>query len=110
MKTKHGKMPVVDVFCNRRYPNFGSVDGDQAAIGRKAAEHFLARRFTSFAYCGYEGLRYSDVRCNAFVDMLKEHYLPCSVFKTPRRALAEHNARLMHGEDVNLGADTASIL
>lgn len=102
-------LPVVDVFCNRRYPNFGSVDGDQAAIGRKAAEHFLARRFTSFAYCGYEGQRYSDVRCNAFVDMLKEHYLPCSVFKTPRRALVEHTASLMHGEDVNLGTDARSL-
>ena len=36
-------LPVVDVFCNKRYPQFGSVDGDQSAIGRKAAEHFLAR-------------------------------------------------------------------
>ena len=102
-------LPVVDVFCNKRYPNFGFVDGNQAAIARKAAEHFLARRFTSFAYCGYEGQRYSDVRCNAFVEILKEHYLPCSVFKTPRRALVEHNARLMHGEDVILGADARSL-
>ena len=98
-------LPVVDVFCNKRYPNFGFVDGNQAAIARKAAEHFLARRFTSFAYCGYEGQRYSDVRCTAFVDILKEHYLPCSVFKTPRRALVKYNASLMQGEDVNLGAD-----
>ena len=98
-------LPVVDVFCNKRYPNFGFVDGNQAAIARKAAEHFLARRFTSFAYCGYEGQRYSDVRCNTFVEILKEHYLPCSVFKTPRRAIVKYNASLMHGEDVNLGAD-----
>ena len=102
-------LPVVDVFCNKRHPQFGSVDGDQAAIGRKAAEHFLARRFTSFAYCGYEGYNYSDERRDAFVGMLKEHYFPCAVFKTPRRALAEYDARVTRREDVSLGADARSL-
>ena len=102
-------LPVVDVFCNKRYPQFGSVDGDQAAIGRKAAEHFLARRFTSFAYCGYEGYNYSDERRDAFAAMLKEHYFPCSVFKTPRRALAEYEAIVTRREDVSLGADARSL-
>ena len=60
------RLPVVDVFCTKRYSNFGSVDGDQSEIGRKAAEYFLARRFTSFAYCGYEGFGYSDERRDAF--------------------------------------------
>ena len=103
------KLPVVDVLCNKRYPNFGSVDGDQVAIGRKAVEHFMARRFTSFAYCGYEGQGYSDVRCNAFVGMLKEQCLPCSVFKTSPRALVEYSTGFMYGEDVNLGADARSL-
>ena len=102
-------LPVVDVFCNKRYPQFGSVDGDQAAIGRKAAEHFLARRFTSFAYCGYEGYNYSDERRDAFAAILKEHYFPCSVFKTPRRALAEYDARVTRREDVSLGADAPNL-
>ncbi len=102
-------LPVVDVFCNKRYPQFGSVDGDQAAIGRKAAEHFLARRFTSFAYCGYEGYNYSDERRDAFAAILKEHYFPCSVFKTPRRALAEYDARVTRREDVTLGTDARSL-
>ena len=102
-------LPVVDVFCNKRYPLFGSVDGDQAAIGRKAAEHFLARRFTSFAYCGYEGYNYSDERRDAFVALLKGHYHPCSVFRTPRRALAEYDARVTRREDVTLGTDARSL-
>ena len=102
-------LPVVDVFCNKRYPLFGSVDGNQAAIGRKAAEHFLARRFTSFAYCGYEGYNYSDERRDAFVALLKGHYHPCSVFRTPRRALAEYDASVTRREDVTLGADAHSL-
>lgn len=102
-------LPVVDVFCNKRYPLLGSADGDQTAIGRKAAEHFLARRFTSFAYCGYEGYNYSDERRDAFVALLKSHYFSCSVFKTPRRALAEYDARVTRKEDVTLGADARSL-
>ena len=102
-------LPVVDVFCNKRYPLLGSADGDQTAIGRKAAEHFLARRFTSFAYCGYEGYNYSDERRDAFVALLKSQYFSCSVFKTPRRALAEYDASVTRREDVTLGADAHSL-
>ena len=98
-------LPVVDVFCTKRYSHFGSVDGDQSEIGRKAAEYFLARRFTSFAYCGYEGYNYSDERRDAFAAALKSNFFGCNVFKTPQRALAEYGASVTRKEDVTLGAD-----
>lgn len=103
------RLPVVDVFCTKRYSNFGSVDGDQSEIGRKAAEYFLARRFTSFAYCGYEGYGYSDERRDAFAAALKSHFFGCSVFKTPQRALVEYGASVTRKEDVTLGADAQSL-
>ena len=59
--------PVVDIFRNAEYPDFHSVDLDHEAIAHLAFRHFDERGFTSFAYCGYEGVRFSDIRRNAFV-------------------------------------------
>ncbi|MBP5320500.1 MAG: DNA-binding transcriptional regulator [Kiritimatiellae bacterium] len=104
-------LPVVDVFCTREYPasGFGSVDGDQAAIGRMAAEHFLSLRFTSFAYCGYEGHAYSDIRRDAFAGLVGERGFGCSVFKTPAKALATFNATVTRKEYVGLGTDAKAL-
>ncbi|MBQ9430637.1 MAG: DNA-binding transcriptional regulator [Kiritimatiellae bacterium] len=104
-------LPVVDVFCTREYPalGFGSVDGDQAAIGKMAAEHFLSLRFSSFAYCGYEGHAYSDIRRDAFAGLLAGRGFGCSVFKTPRQALATFTATVTRQEHVGLGADAKAL-
>ena len=102
-------LPVVDVFCTKRHPRFGSVDGDQSAIGLKAAEYFLSRRFASFAYCGYDGYGYSDERRSAFVAALKASLFGCNVFRTPRRALAEYGVSVTRKESVTLGADAQSL-
>lgn len=104
-------LPVVDVFCAHEYPafGFGSVDGDQMAIGRLAAEHFLSRRFTSFAYCGYEGLAYSDIRRDAFTGLARERGFGCTVFKTPRQALATFTATVTRKEHVGLGTDAKEL-
>ncbi len=102
-------LPVVDVFCTKERPKFGSADGDQAAIGAMAAEHFLARRFTSFAYCGYDGYNYSDVRRDVFAKSLRKFGYGCSIFNTPRSALEEYDASVTRREDMNLGADARSL-
>ena len=54
--------PVVDVFYGKARSGFGVADLDNVAIGNLAAEHFISRGFRVFAYCGYDGINFSDVR------------------------------------------------
>lgn len=58
--------PVVDVLNKNTYENCAVVNPDNEAIAKIIAEHLLSRRFTQFAFCGREGVRYSDEREQAF--------------------------------------------
>ena len=64
--------PVVDVFYGKIRSGFGVADLDNVAIGNLAAEHFISRGFREFAYCGYEGINFSDVRCATFVGAVEQ--------------------------------------
>ncbi len=46
-----------------------------------AADYFLAKGYTSFAYCGYSETAYSDIRRDSFVNRLKESGASCSVYE-----------------------------
>ena len=76
--------PVVDIFYGRTRDGFAVADLDNSAIANLAAEHFLQRGFRSFAYCGYEGVRFSDDRRSAFVRRVESEGFRCQVFPTPR--------------------------
>jgi LacI family transcriptional regulator len=49
-------------------------------IAHQAAEHLLQRGFEHFAYCGFQGVWWSERRGDAFVAYLGEKGLPASVF------------------------------
>lgn len=55
-------LPVVDVFCQREYAGFFGVNSDHETIGRLAAEHFLAKRHTAFAFVGFRNVSFSMKR------------------------------------------------
>lgn len=102
-------LPVVDVYCAAFHKSFGSVDGDQQAIGRMAAGYFLGRRYVNFAYCGYDGIGFSDVRRDAFAGMLAENGFSCDVFHAPKGAVDEFGATVMRKEAVRLGSDAGAL-
>lgn len=77
------RRPVVDVFGGVPDTGFATVDQDAAGIGRLASAHFVDRRFTHFAFCGYKHQRYSILRRMAFVETLKEFGFDCDVFEDP---------------------------
>lgn len=79
--------PVVDVFFGKDREGFAVVDLDNGAIARLAAEHFHERGFRSFAYCGYNGVRFSDNRRDAFVRYVAALGGDCSVFNSPKSAV-----------------------
>ena len=57
------------------------VKSDTAAVGRMAAEYFLARKFVNFAYVGeVHGLEWSVTRGAAFADAVREAGFPCHLY------------------------------
>lgn len=98
-------LPAVDIYTDRIRKGFASVDSDQEAIGRLAAEYFLELRCKSFAFCGYDGIGYSDRRFAAFSERLHAAGFPCNRFAAPRKAVDEFGATIMKKESVGLGSD-----
>ena len=60
-----------------------SVNADQRAIGRAAAEHLLECGFRRFAYYGLKNTWYSDERRDAFIERIAEAGAKCSVLDVP---------------------------
>ena len=63
-------------------PEVPFVGVDDLAIGQLAAEHFLARGFQHFAFCGYPLLSFSTTRQESFVQALKGRGLKVDIFTT----------------------------
>lgn len=66
------RRPLVDTAFTLPGLNVATVDVDHAAVGRMAAEYYLARKFISFAFYGSESARYSRIEERAFRDRLAE--------------------------------------
>ena len=78
--------PVVDAICLSPFNDFSTVRTDHTAIGTLAAEHFLAHGFSSFGFCGYRHVTFSDLRRNAFVRVLEDRGYRPSIYRPPYRA------------------------
>ncbi len=102
--------PVVNIYSDESDTSFSTVDCDHAAVGRLAAEHFLDHRFTNFAFCGYEGIVFSDRRRDAFAERLRRDRLDCICYKTPENALGNYRADIFRGEWFRTGTDCAQML
>lgn len=80
---RRGGRPVVDCLCGAAEPSFATVKTDAERIGRLAAEHFLGRRFTNLAFCGYRRIAFSDNRRDAFAAALAESGVRPAVYHLP---------------------------
>ncbi|MDO5552242.1 MAG: XylR family transcriptional regulator [Planctomycetia bacterium] len=82
------KIPIIvfePTYEQRReeHPFHGSptVRIDSEAIGQLAAQYFLERHFSHFAYvCEYDNIYWSDVREEAFSRVLHDYGYPCDVY------------------------------
>ena len=71
--------------CPDILPNVPIFATDNNAIGRMAVEYFIARGFTSLAYCGYPSGRttlWSVERANAFELSAREKNVSCTIFSS----------------------------
>ena len=95
-------LPVVDVFCQREYADFFGVNSDHEMIGRLAAEHFLSKRHTAFAFVGFRNVAFSAKRHRAFTEALERHGYKVAAKAMPlvrdQRAFFNMDARPIFGE------------
>jgi len=75
------RVPIVDLYRWRDYHAISSADADHAAIGRLAADWFIDRRFKNFAFCGYAGAPFSNVRGRAFKEAVEAHGYVCPFYR-----------------------------
>ena len=75
------EFPVPTVNCSARQARslLPRVLVDNAAAGRRAAEHLLERGFTNFAFHGIGGHFYSEERGRGFSDAVREAGCTCAV-------------------------------
>jgi len=97
--------PVVDVYNGRLSTAFDVVDSDNIAIAQLAARHFITRRFTQFAYCGFDGVCFSDGRRDAFVRTLRHNRFACDCYEAPPHALRRFGEVVIRNERLAPGSD-----
>ncbi len=78
-------LPSVDLRSLVPDLDLPSIRTDDAAVARLAAEHLLERGFRRFAYCGFNGADYSDLRRRSFQECIARAGFPCLVFDEPRK-------------------------
>lgn len=103
--------PVADLSCEKRTsgPILRGVLQDNLAIGQLAARHFIEHRFSNFAFCGYDGKRFSDERRDAFVRCLKLNRFACVCYATPRAAVRSFEKSVSRHEELTPGADAVQL-
>ncbi len=97
--------PIVDVYCALPRGSFAGVDCDHETVGRMAAEYFIDHRFSRFAYCGYDGVPFSDMRFEAFAARLASDGYECLRYESPKSAVDFFNGRLLRREDLSATPD-----
>jgi len=101
--------PVVDVFLEKPISGFAGVDQNARIVGQMAARHFIEHRFSNFAFCGYNGRRYSDDRRNAFVRYLELNHYGCDCYRTPSAALKDFEESVVMREHFGMPSDAKSL-
>ncbi|MBK1825669.1 XylR family transcriptional regulator [Haloferula rosea] len=76
-------VPVVDLSGSLPDAGFPRIRSDEEAVGRMAAEHLLSRGFKNFAFCGFNGMDWSDLRRASFERRVAEAGFECQVFQKP---------------------------
>jgi LacI family transcriptional regulator len=75
--------PAVVLPIEDKTPDCCSIVEKDNAVGRIAAEHFLERGFTRFAFCGFDHMYWSRVRQEGFVRRLAKDGLTVRLYEPP---------------------------
>ena len=76
--------PAVDLRFLLPKLDMPSIRTDDSAIARLASEHLMERGFRHFAFCGFNGADYSDIRRDNFRKRIIQAGYSCHVFEDPQ--------------------------
>jgi LacI family transcriptional regulator len=76
-------VPVVDLSGSLPEAGFPRIRSDEDAVGRMAADHLIERGFKNFAFCGFNGTDWSDLRRASFARRVSEAGFACQAFENP---------------------------
>lgn len=76
-------VPIVDLYHEEELKGIPGIAVDQDALAQMAATHFLERGFQNFAYCGFAGVLFSDLREARFASLLTGQGRSFHVFRYP---------------------------
>ena len=62
---KNGIVAIAQDYISK-FDSIPNITGDYALTGTMAADYFLSKGFTNFGFFGYNGVCWSDERCEAF--------------------------------------------
>ena len=77
--------PVVDTYGRIDRNPLESIRLDDAVLAKMAYDCFAEHHYRSFAYCGFDGLRFSEARGEAFCEQVEGNGGVCSLFRVPER-------------------------
>jgi LacI family transcriptional regulator len=80
---RHKNLPTIDLRGRHHLPAMPLIETDDYQVVRLAMEHLLARSFENIAYCGFEGVNYSERRHQAFVRLVEQHAVTSFVYEGP---------------------------
>jgi LacI family transcriptional regulator len=76
-------LPIIGIDVQRPIPRLPNIVGDAEAIAGMAAQHFLERGFTQFAYCGFEDIRWARERGACFVQQIAKAGFRVHMYRQP---------------------------
>lgn len=76
-------IPVIDLFALHRCRGIPRFSVDHAEVARMAADYFFELGYRNFAFCGFQGVHYSERRSDAMVDYVRKRGCSIEVFQSP---------------------------
>ena len=87
-------IPVVYLCPVVSLPDVPRIITNDAEVSREAFEHLRERGFRNFAFCGYNGADYSDLRREAFADCVSEIGQTCHIFDGRQKQVSGHTVKI----------------
>jgi LacI family transcriptional regulator len=79
-------IPAICIDIRIKIPGQSTITGDNVASANMAAAHLLERGLRNFAFCGYNGIDWSDERSKNFVKYLKNKGFDVKQYQQPSSA------------------------
>ena len=92
---------IVADFYRTSQHGFAQALPDHEAIGALAAKHFIERGYTDFAFCGYDGVLFSDKRRDGFVKELALHSYKVCEYRATRKMCEKIGTDIILNENLS---------